>query len=165
MAERIFVVPTAEQLHSSLVCFGQTVGALASYRAQQMNEQWIQASSLMLASEIGQRLTPEDCEQVVAEFEEEGSGSALAVLFLEISYINLLFRDLASDQWIDLPEVDPAAIDMIGTVSGDPMNWVDVGKAEAVYDSIAHLMSRLPAWLRKTLEVLLEVLKILRGAG
>lgn len=158
-------VPTSGQLWAAYVRFGYTVAAVTIFRDRAGGESWISPAVAQLAQHASRHMSEEMWDDVVRIHGELGAP-ALAGLFLEITHVNLRFEPVATDLFGTefLPDIDEGAREFIGTIGkADPFARRDVDQIEIVYGSIEKLLKRLPKWLQKVMEVVMELLKLTHG--
>lgn len=154
-------LPSAPQLRDALVRFAYTVAGIANARAQRHQYAWMGEAVVWLAGHLNKHLSADDLEETIQDY----SGlpaPALAILYLEISYINAVFERMG--QSVESPvEIDPNTRRLAGNAAGDPHNQDDVARLDVVYGSIESLISKLPWWAQKIFNVAMEILKLSAG--
>lgn len=159
--EPAVALPSAQQLRDALVRFAYTIAGITNARAQRHPHPWMGQVAVWLASHLNENLSPDDLAETVEDYSGL-SAPALVVLYLEISYINVLFEQAA--QSVGSPaEIDNNTRQFAGSVAADPHNQEDVARLDVVYGSIESLVRKLPWWAQKIFNVAMEILKLSAG--
>lgn len=153
----IIALPSAQDLQSALIRFGFTVAGVTAARAAE--QEWVSRLAGRLAETIGTQLTESDCETAMKEFQGP-SAIALIGLFIEIGFVNLLYRDAVTSP--SAPPIDEAITRSLAVEPGDLQAQTAIDDIEIVHGSIEKLLNNLPRWLSRILDVALEVLKLAR---
>lgn len=163
MPPRIAQAPSPEQLVSSLVDFTRTIEAVTHARARAFGPQWLAESQFLGETGVG------DAQRIfddVAFFEWLTSDiarapTAYAILWAELFALNYAHKGLSG---VVLDE-DEAPIEVIylQTEEVEPSSERAVKDLETAQGSVEKIIDRLPPWLKKLMEAMMELLKLSRG--
>jgi len=155
--------PTPAQLTSALADFARTVEAVALARAQEYGPAWV------LEAGAFTNVAVEDARQIVndetilqnLQDEIDESPAACGILWVELFAVNYRPRELSGIE-IDIDGA-PIPVAVVEMADPDHLSEQSVKDLETVKGSIEKILSKLPAWLRKLMEALMEILKLTRG--
>lgn len=153
------VAPAAPQLNVGLLVFLETMTVVAQARARAARMDWLND-----AVEGVWRGTQEMQNDIPGTFDGDwddvASRAAARVLGLELMYIGYRHRDLLSEEHRAVVE---EFADIFPTVEiADPLTDEAVDVLEVGKGSIEKLIRKMPKWLQRVMEVLMEAIKILR---
>ncbi len=164
------IIPTPEQFGEAWVAFFSTVSAIAQYRAnksgseERFGELAIHASNLLEKARddkeftvMVQRMTDDKYEKIT-----------LGILYEELLYISCKYKGVFEMAQIKTPEVvqqleEPMHFNCADDVVPDDTHTFN--DIKVVTGSIPKLLDKLPNWLRKAIDVIMEALQLTRGLG
>lgn len=159
-------IPTPREFGAAWTGFFVTVAAIAACRSREYGPARFDMLAYTAASTIGRAAEhPNALSDVAAMLEDEHEKVALGILFEELLYIIARYRiafelsGMSVPEEIETLEIPEEYIDE----EGDPFSKEAVDDVSTVVGSIPKLMSKLPGWLRKAIDVILEALKLTRG--
>ncbi len=156
-------IPTPAQGHAALLGFAYTVAALTIAQGPDDGQNWVSDTAREIAVHVQEQLSIEDVEGLEEDFTGP-EALALSVLYREIVYVDRLYEDLTRDVFPGVPVLDPGLFPEIAPMQiTERIGKDDVERIDIVYGSLEKLLKRLPPWLRKILDVTMELLKLARG--
>ena len=153
------VAPATPQLNIALLVFLETMAVVAQARARATNMDWLNDAiqDLWRGTQEMQNDIPESFDD---DWDDPASRAAARVLGLELMYIGYRHRDLLSE---DTRAVVDEFADIFPTIEiADPLTDEAVEALEVGKGSIEKLIKKMPKWLQRVMEVLMEAIKILR---
>ncbi len=159
---RVLLMPTPAEFGGALVDFFRTVAAVTDVRSQAVGPRWVfeLGAAEEIAAEISRRAATGELYDLV-ERDLEDNAVAYQILFHGLLYAQHKFRDLAPFGFL-LPD-GLSSSDWFGDDRGEPLDEKDVKELDVIKGSIEKVFERLPGWLKKLMEVAMELLKITRG--
>lgn len=152
--------PAPENLGRALFAFVHTMAAVASLRGERSGLGWIISASGLLAG-VDEMATPIDSVELSPEDEDAATKAAFSVLETEMLYIAFRYRQLLSGDSLNI--ADSVAERFQGVQPGNPLEDRVVDEIDKVKGSIEQLIKRLPKWLQRVADVLMEMLKLTKG--
>jgi hypothetical protein len=162
MPREVFV-PSTEQFASALADFTRTIEAVTRARASEYGPAWLAASPHLAG------LAALDAQQIVddADFIQwlgldiEAAPTAYAILWAELFAVNYIHRELSG--FIFDEELAPVDVMYFQDDASNPWSERTVKDLEVVQGSVEKIIDRLPPWLKKLMEAMMELLKLSRG--
>ena len=156
--------PSANQFSIALKALAEVEANLVAVRAKNAGIGWIQEAMQNFPAAINESYGADEPVFEIEPFDDPASAAALNFLLNEIWALTSRFRELASEETQHL--IDQNTQDLPGIVFATPEDYLTdraVDDFETVTGSVEKLMKKLPKWLQRVLDVLLEALKLTRG--
>lgn len=163
-------LPTPEQAHPLLTGFISTVaamsmsidGAVPRSGGFDFREHWIGEAAAQASVFTQERLTLIEVDRWLSEFEEK-DAMAVDILFREIVWAIRRYHRFTNFYLPSVPIVDPAIYPTIVPVEVLTISKADVDRIDVVKGSIEKVFDKLPAWLKRIMDVAMELLRLSRG--
>lgn len=160
------VIPTPEEFGAAWNAFFLTVAAIAVYRGRNYGPERFGELSQHAARLLVEAGHSDDLLSSVAEMaEDEHEKVSLGILYEELLFISWRYRrtfELAGMQTPDVIVV-MSPPPQFPNEEGHPDDPDMIDDIETVKGSIQSLLDKLPRWMRKAIDVILEALKLTRG--
>lgn len=160
------VIPTPEEFGAAWSAFFLTVAAIATYRARNYGPERFGELSEHAARLLVEAAHSDGLLSSVAQMaEDEHEQVSLGILYEELAFISWRYRRTFELAGIETPEVVTAMSPppQFPNENGHPDDPDVVDDIEIVKNSIQSLLDKLPRWMQKAIEVILEALKLTRG--
>jgi len=160
------VIPTPEEFGAAWSAFFLTIAAIATYRGrnygpERFGELSQHASRLLVEAAHSDGLLSSVAEMA----EDEHEKVSLGILYEELVFISWRYRRTFELGGMQTPDVivvmSPPT--QFPNEDGHPDDPDVIDDIETVKGSIQSLLDKLPRWMQKTIEVILEALKLTRG--
>lgn len=157
-------IPSPEEFGVVWETFYLVVAAIAEYRANNLGtrrfgELATQASGVLGNAAFSDEMT----KQVEDMADNEREQVALGVLFEEMQYVSWKYKSVFEFLGREIPEPIYSMGERFQGVEGDPGHSSAVDDVANVLDSVGKLLDKLPNWVRKIVDVILEALRFTRG--
>ena len=151
----------SQSFASALRAFLDTLIAVAAWRGEDFRQVWVVESAKAIRSAMEQGPIWATMEDLIPDEDDLLSKVAFDVLETEMLYVAFRYRRL-------LPEESRKVVASVeerfaGVQDGDPTAPDAVDDIETVKGSIERQIKKLPKWLQRVLEVLMELLKLTKG--
>lgn len=160
------VIPTPEEFGAAWSAFFLTVAAISTYRANKYGPERFGELSQHAARLLVEAGHSYDLLSSVAEMaEDEREKVSLGILYEELLFVSWRYRrtfELAGMQTPDVIIV-MSPPPQFPDEEGHPDDPDVIDDIETVRGSIQSLLDKLPRWMQKAIEVILEALKLTRG--
>jgi hypothetical protein len=161
------IIPSPEQFSEAWVAFFTTVAAIALYRASRFGPEYRFGELAIHAADLLEKAKDdEEFTLMIKEMAEHiYEKVSLGILYEELLYISYKYKKTFQMAQIETPTVikemeEPKYFSGEG---GDPGNADAIDDIEVVTSSVQKLLDKLPNWLRKAIEAIMEALKLTRG--
>lgn len=160
------VIPTPEEFGAAWSAFFLTVAAIATYRGRNYGPERLGELSEHAARLLVQAAHSDDLLSSVAEMaEDEHEKVSLGILYEELLFVAWRYR--RTFELVGMAAPDAIAVtsppSQFPNEEGHPDDPDVIDDIETVKGSIQSLLDKLPRWVRKAIEVILEALKLTRG--
>lgn len=159
--EEALLLPNGFELHQAFISFFTVSAGVAYYRANEYGPDRFALIAKTLAQTFSVQLTSEEIEQTIIDFDEK-SNISLAVIYEELAYISKRYEQYG--RMIDEEMIMPSMADNYDGEQVNTLNSDNVKELDVVKGSLTFVFDKLPKWVQRILDVLMEVLKITRGA-
>jgi len=154
-------VPTTDEFTVAWSAFFATVSAVASWRATHFGPERFGILAEAAGRSLASGSTSAEFVRMVATLREDPNEKVLlGILYEELLFYSWRFRGAIEERGGQLPFDESEAFP---NESGDPAAPDAVDQAEIITGSIQPLLDKLPNWLRKAIEAIMEILKLTRG--
>lgn len=160
------VIPTPEEFGAAWSAFFLTVSAIATYRAERYGPRRFGELSDHAARQLVEAADSDDLLSSVADMAgDEHEKVSLGILFEELIFVSWRYRRTFELAGMETPE----AVAVMSPPphfrdeEGHPDDPDVIDDIETVKNSIQSLLDKLPRWMQKAIEVILEALKLTRG--
>lgn len=143
-----------------------TVAAIATYRARNYGPERFGELSQHVAKLLAEASHSDALSSSVAEMaEDEHEKISLGILYEELLFISWRYRRTFELAGMQTPDVITAMSPppQYPDEEGHPDDPDVISDIETVKGSIQSLLDKLPRWMQKAIEVILEALKLTRG--
>jgi len=154
-------VPSSEELHQALLSFFTISAGITCIRAHEYGPKRFSIISKDLANAFANQLTINEVAEVVSDFDDK-SAIVLATIYEELAYISKRYESCG--RLLNDKMVIPALAAEYDVPEGDPLDGDSVKEIDIIKGSLTFVLEKLPKWVQKILDVLMELLKISRGA-
>lgn len=150
-------------MSQALLIFFETMQSVAKVRAEQSGLLWVSASIDNFTQAFGEMDTETlGLDDYMFEAEDPVSAAAMHMLEMEMYYIAYAHREYLSERTRDSLQAVAENFSDVGFAN--PLSDKSMEDIETVKGSIEKLLDKLPGWAKKMMEVLMEALKLTRGA-
>lgn len=160
------VIPTPEDFGAAWSAFFWTVSAIATFRAKKYGPERFGKLSQHAARLLDEAGHSDDLLSSVAEMaEDEHEKVSLGILYEELLFVAWRYRGAFELAGVQTPDViilmSPPP--QFANEEGHPDDPDAVDDIETIKGSIQKLLDKLPRWMQKAIDVILEALKLTRG--
>lgn len=164
--EREVVVPSPGEFSIVWEAFFIVVSAIATYRANEFGPRRFGELSVHAATLLRTAANSREMNLLInAMAHSDKERTTLGILYEEMQYISWKYRGVAEDYLQQRFEVFEAMGEppQFSGESGYADDADVVGDIETVACSITSILDKLPPWIRKAIEAIMEALKLTRG--
>lgn len=164
MATLASALPTGQRLAVCLNLFLSAMASVATRRAGEAGPAWITHMAPRYLNALHEYLDGQALEVALQDFDER-DAAALTGLQVEMVYYA---RCYAPDLFATLNESDLQEIQPVSSIVGspppmDPFVRAAVDDADTIRGSLDFLLDKLPWWLRRVVDVILQAIKMAHG--
>ena len=162
----VVTIPSPREFGLAWKSFFATISAIITYRTIHAGPRRFGELSEHAARLLSEAAESEGMQSQLAEMlGDEHERVPLGILYEEMIYITYKYRTAFELANVEMPEIIETlrGVEQFSDVQGDPGAHDAVDEAEIVAGSIQPLLDKLPKWIRKAIDVILEVLKLTKG--
>jgi hypothetical protein len=159
-------VPSPREFGLTWKSFFLVVSAIASYRAKTYGPHRFGDLSVHASNLLGEVADTEEMHDLIRDMaDHEQERVSLGILYEEMKYIAWKYRNSLEIAGMEVPEYIQAMeeAEQFSGEEGHPGDPGVVDDVETVVGSVKAILDKLPRWVRKTIEALMELLKLTRG--
>lgn len=163
---RELVIPSPKDFCAVWSTFFLTVYAIATYRANTYGPRRFGELSAHAANLLVEAANSSELLSSVSHMaEDKYERVVLGILFEELQFVSWRYRSAFELAGMEIPEAVSSMEEppQFSSENGHPDDSDTLGNIETVKGSIQPLLDKLPPWIRKAIEVILEALKLTRG--
>jgi len=157
-------IPSPREFTVVWETFYLVIAAIATYRANENGPKRFGELAVYAANLLREAATSKEIYTLVENMiNDDKEKLPLGILYEELQYISWKYRGVFADVDMEIPEAIYDMGEFFPDEIGEPLDSSTIKDIKNVVGSVNKLLDKLPNWIRKAVDVILEALQLTRG--
>jgi len=158
-------IPSPEEFGIVWETFYLVIAVIATYRANENGPKRFGELAMYASDLLSEAANSDEMNTIIENMiNDDKEKIPLGILYEEMQYISWKYQGVFEHVGMDIPEAIYDMGELFPDEIGEPLDASTIKDIKNVVGSVNKLLDRLPNWMRKGVDVILEALQLTRGA-